>query len=191
MLEAAFSGQDDALRQRTVNWLLLRQEDGATDSVFIGQLYAVGLLVQAIHSQGAVRAQWTRDAVSAFYRTTFIMLSEAGQCADPVAADARLGMASYDMQPFKAVIARSSQPEKEAAARDAFVLAWLTFPIRNPDPWLCSKPSGAPFYRPYAAWIGSRQPALQAAEKGVFLVTPPPPIPPARKNPDVVALYGG
>ncbi len=189
-LEAVFSGKDDAVRQRTVNWLLLRQEDGTTDSVFIGQLYAVGLLVEAVHSQGAVRAQWAKDALTAFYRTTFIMLSETGQCADPVAADARLGMAGYDMQPFKALLARSAQPEKEAAARDAFVLAWLTFPSRNPDPWLCSKPGGAPAYRPYAAWIGSRLPALQSAEKGVFLLTPPPPVPPARKNPNVVPLYG-
>ncbi len=193
-LEATFSGTNDALRQRTLNWLLLRQENGSTDSVFIGQFYAVGLLVQAAHSQGDARLQWMKDAVTAFYRTTFIMLSEAGQCADPAATDARLGMAGYDMQMFQAIVPRMTPSAKESAARDAFVLAMLTFPIRHPDPWLCSKPGGAPAYRPYAAWIASRRPALQAAEKGVFLTTPPPPVPAdgllAGKNPDVVPLYG-
>ena len=54
------------------------------------------------------------NAVTAFYRTTFIMLGEAGQCADPVATDARLGMAGYDMPAFQAIVPRMTPSAKRA-----------------------------------------------------------------------------
>jgi hypothetical protein len=189
----ALSGQDDALRQRIVNWLALKQSHGETDSIFIAQYYTLGLLAQAVHAQGPARAQWINNAVGAYDRTFIVLLSEAGQCRDPIATDARLGQVAQTLAPARAVLPHLSSADRNNAARLALVLASITFRTRYPDDWLC-RPRGAgpAAFRPYAAWSPGYDAAFQAAAKGMMEGGPPPPTRPPfllHKDPKIVLLY--
>jgi hypothetical protein len=189
----ALGAPDDALRQRTVNWLALKQSHGETDSVFIAQYYTIGLMAQAVHAQGPARAQWINNAVGAYDRTFIVLLSEAGQCRDPIATDARLGQVAQTLAPMRAILPKLSSADRNNAARLAVVLATLTFRTRYPDDWLC-RPRGAgpAAFRPYAAWSLGYDAAFQAAAKGMMEGGPPPaPRPPflLHKDPKIVPLY--
>ena len=82
-----------------------------------------------------------------------MLLSEAGQCRDPIAADARLGQVARTLAPVRQVLPPLSPADRANAARGALVLTTLTFPARYPDDWLCRpRGDGPAAFRRYAAW---------------------------------------
>lgn len=192
-VEGALGGPDDALRLRTVNWLALKQSHGETDSIYIAQLYTVGLGEMAVHSQEPGRTEWFKDAASAYARTFIVLLSESGQCADSIAVDARLGQVSHTLSFIQPVLAHFSPADRDAAVRSALVLATLTFRKRYPDDWLCRGRDGGPAkFNRYEVWGPRYGAALENAAKGMFHDDAPKAPTPAlllRKNPEIAALY--
>jgi hypothetical protein len=193
-VERALGGADDALRLRILNWLALKQSHGQTDSVYIAQLYAVGLVAMATHAQEPARTQWLTDAVAAYDRTFIVLLSEGGQCADPIAVDSRIGEVEHTLNLIKPVLAHMSPADRDATARRALVLATLSFRNRYPDDWLCRARGGGPAkFRPYEVWGPQYDAALHSVAKGMLhdgAPTKPTPAGLLRKNPDIVPLYG-
>jgi len=191
-IEGALAGTDDGLRLRVVNWLALKQSHGDTDSIFIGQLYAVGLLAMAAHAPEPARSAWIKDSVTAYDRVILTFMSEGGQCADGVAVDTRLGLVAHNMQPVQQMMLRLPQAQRDAAARDAFVLSALTFRHRYPDGWLCRGRDGRASFVPFDRW-GPRvasardQFARNFVHGGAPLVTLPALL---QKDPAVLAAYG-
>ncbi len=173
----------DHLRLRVLNWGLLQETRGQTDTAFVSKVYAQALFAVAQYLPPEQQEKIRHSAATQYVRLLELITTEGAQCSNSNAPAARLREVTQDLQQVAAYAATLSSAEGMQVALDANLLVELRFAKRVPDRWMCGRGFVA-----VAAWLPERSSALRTWKQQHQIER----VPELRvqKTPDVTALFG-